>query len=132
MYMENQPQKNIDSEFANRWSLEVAARGYYMKPKCLIQCTHELGLKPSEVLILDYLFSCWYDFDNENGVFPTVNTIGTALGFKKSTTSKHIASLERKGFLIRRQRLNNSNIYVLTPTIEEIQYHIRTRHPPQN
>ena len=123
-------EKNANTVFKQRWTKEVADRGYFMKPKCLVHCAADLGLKPTEALVLDYLFMYWYDYSQERSIFPAHKTIANALGLGQSTIARHLCDLDAKGFLERELRIGNSNIYHLEPTLELIRSHVVSRHPP--
>lgn len=126
------PRKNPNEEtFANRWSPEVMAMGFFMKPVCLIQCIDDLGLSTIEAVVLDHLFSYWFDYNKPSNVFPATTTIAKNLGLGNSTIGRHIRNLEAKGFIQREYRTGDTNIYHLMPSIQKVREHVLKTHPPQ-
>lgn len=124
-------QNSNERIFAERWSEEVMAMGFFMKPACLIQCLDDLGLTSQESVVLDYLFSFWYDYKNRSNVYPSTAKIAKDLGLGSSTVGRHLRSLEIKGFIKREYRTGTTNIFHLTDTILTIREHVLRMHPPQ-
>ncbi|MFZ2125268.1 MAG: helix-turn-helix domain-containing protein [Candidatus Saccharimonadales bacterium] len=107
------------------------ALGFFMKPLCLIQCIDDLGLSTAEAVVLDHLFSYWYDYSKTSNVYPATATIAKNLGLGNSTVGRHIRNLEVKGFIEREYRTGDTNIYHLMPTILMVREHVLRTHPPQ-
>mgnify|MGYP002362561044 FL=1 len=124
--------QRITSSFDARWSAEVGKVGFLMKPACLVRCFADFGLTTTEALVLDLLFSYWYDYEKPPEAFPSSNTIARSLGIAYSTVGTHIRSLEAKGYIARIARTGTSNKYDLQPTIDEVRYHVSRRHLPEN
>ena len=124
--------QRIASSFDARWSPEVGRVGFFMKPACLVRCFADFGLTKSEAIVLDLLFSYWYDYEKPPEAFPSAGTIGKALGMGYSTVGTHIRSLEMKGYIVRIERTGTSNKYDLQPTIDEVRYHVSKRHLLEN
>lgn len=130
--MKMKPLKPPNQEtYKRRWSDEVAKMGYLMKPVCLIQCLKDLDLTSQEAVMLDYLFSYWYDYTDHNNVYPATATIADHLGLGNSTVATQIRRLEKKGYLKRVPRIGNTNIYELKYTVIKIREHVLKTHPLQ-
>lgn len=100
-----------------------------MKPACLVRCFADFGLTKQEAIVLDLLFSYWYDYTAPPVAFPSAGTISKALGIGYSTVGTYIRGLEAKGFIARIERTGTSNLYDLQPTIDEVHYHVTSTHP---
>lgn len=118
-----------DDSFARRWSDEVARMGFLMKPTCLARCTAELGLKPQEALVLDHLFSFWFDYTKPPEAWPSERSIAQKLGMGYSTVGRHMMNLDHKGFIRREEREGQSNKYHLEGTLYIVKNHVLRRHP---
>lgn len=111
--------------FRAKWREEnVVRRGFTCVPKCLITCMGELGLKLQEAaVLLNIVEHCWYEGEK---AWPAVNSIARNIGRKNSSTRVSLASLERKGFITKEQRFNDTNLYGLQPCIEKLAEHMKT------
>lgn len=126
------PRKRYNEDtFADRWSDEVMAMGFFMKPVCLSHCLDALGLKAQEGAVLDSLFAYWYDYTKPSNVYPATATIAKQLGLANSSVGRLLRSLERKGFIEREYRTGTTNVYHLMPTILKVRDHVMSTHPAQ-
>lgn len=81
-------------------------RGYVITPNCVRRC---IRVPQEEKLVL---FEIYSHFNEEKGyAFPTQQTLALYLGISASTVSKHLKSLEQKGFIKSRGGKGKSKIY---------------------
>ncbi|WCN36482.1 helix-turn-helix domain-containing protein [Aneurinibacillus uraniidurans] len=81
-------------------------RGYVITPNCVRRC---IRVPKEEKLVL---FEIYSHYNNEKGyASPTQQTLALYLGISTSTVSKHLKSLEQKGFIKSRGGKGRSNIY---------------------
>lgn len=81
-------------------------RGYVITPNCVRRC---IRVPQEEKLVL---FEIYSHYNDEKGyAFPTQQTLALYLGISASTVSKHLKSLEQKGFIKSRGGKGKSKIY---------------------
>lgn len=111
------------SSFEAIWGLEVAATGYVMVPKCLVQCQKELGIKSCELNTLIHLLSYHYGHRNP---YPSRDKVGKSAEKAPGTIQRHVRSLEAQGLIERVYRTGTSNEYSFDRLRDELILHTRT------
>jgi predicted transcriptional regulator len=114
---ENSPEK-----FSQKWSINIADKGFAAIPNCLLFCQADLGLKGEEAVVLLHLLAYYWEVNSK--IYPSSNTIGKSLGKTNSTVRRKIQILEKKGFVKRIYRVGQSNFYEITPTINKLKSHV--------
>lgn len=108
-------------ESIKKWSHPVCKAGFTIIPTLLLTKQDELGLDPVDINILLQLAAHWWKADKPP--FLAKGTLGRRLGRDASTIRRHVASLEKRGFLKRIDRIDDargrrSNHYDLHPLID--------------
>ncbi|WP_137671298.1 helix-turn-helix domain-containing protein [Paenibacillus naphthalenovorans] len=81
-------------------------RGYVITPNCVRRC---IRVPQEEKLVL---FEIYSHYNDEKGyAFPTQQTLALYLGISASSVSKHLKSLEQKGFIKSMGGKGKSKIY---------------------
>lgn len=82
-------------------------RGYVITPNCVRRC---IRVPQEEKLVL---FEIYSHYNDEKGyAFPTQQTLVLYLGISASTVSKHLKSLEQKGFIKSKGGKGKAKIYI--------------------
>ncbi|WP_338462525.1 helix-turn-helix domain-containing protein [Brevibacillus borstelensis] len=82
-------------------------KGYVITPNCVRRC---IRVPQEEKLVL---FEIYSHYNDEKGyAFPTQQTLALYLGISASTVSKHLKSLEQKGFIKSRGGKGKSKNYI--------------------
>lgn len=82
-------------------------RGFVLTPNCVRRC---IRVPQEEKLVL---FEIYSHFNNDKGyAFPTQQTLALYLGISASTVSKHLKSLEQKGFIRSKGGKGRAKIYI--------------------
>ncbi|MDB5806931.1 MAG: regulatory protein GntR [Betaproteobacteria bacterium] len=106
-----------------KWTADVIARGYTAVPDVLLSHMGQLGLTPTELVLLLQLMRYWWTADTLP--FPSKRALALAMGCNEKNVQKLMKGLEARGFVIRVQRRqaadkNGSNLYCLDPLVEKL------------
>ncbi len=113
-----------DNSLAAKWSEAIAEDGFTMVPNSLLKHYGQLGLTPSEFLILVNIES--YRWEADNFPFPSVETLAKRVDMKTRTVTRIITRLHKdKRLIIRRPRRNTSNEYSFYPIIYKLTQLVR-------
>ena len=85
-----------------KWSPELMDAGWTLLPSIILEKQDALGLDPVDVNILLQLARHWWYADNPPR--PSKASIAKCLNVHPSTIRKHIARMERDGFIKRKAR----------------------------
>jgi len=106
-----------------KWSPELMDAGWTAMPSIILEKQRALGLDPVDVNILLQLARHWWY--PENPPHPSKATIAACLNVSPSTVQRHIAAMERSGFIRRvarfdqKSRGQKSNEYRFDGLIQE-------------
>lgn len=115
---------SYDNSFSAKWSEEIADDGFTMVPNALLKHYGQLGLTPSEFLVLVNIES--YRWEADDFPYPTVETLATRVNMKTRTVTRLITRLHKdKRLIIRRPRRNTSNEYSFHPIIYRLTQLVR-------
>lgn len=116
--------KKNDNLKANekKWSKPLMEAGWTAIPSILIEQQHKLGLDPIDINIILQLASFWWY--QEKLPHPSKKRIAERLNIDPSTVRKHIAAMEKKGYIKRNYRNDErkgqrSNEYTLEGLIQK-------------
>jgi DNA-binding Lrp family transcriptional regulator len=119
-------QKVQDSERLKRneekWSPVLMEAGWTVLPSIILEKQHALGLDAVDVNILLQLARYWWFSDRPP--YPSKATIAECMNVNPSTVRRHIARMERDGFIRREYRYNpkrggqDTNAYHFTGLIK--------------
>lgn len=87
-----------------KWSPALMEAGWTVIPSIILEKQHALGLDPIDVNILLQLARHWW-YSN-NPPHPSKATIAECLNVDPSTVRRHIARMEKDGFITRVARFN--------------------------
>ncbi len=85
-----------------KWSKTLMDAGWTAFPTVIIERQKALGLDATDVNIILHLASYWWTSDNKP--HPSKKTIAEALGVTPRTVQRHIAAMEKAGFIRREER----------------------------
>lgn len=115
---------SYDDSLSAKWSEEIAEDGFTMVPNALLKHYGQLGLTPSEFLILVNIES--YRWKADDFPFPTVETLSKRVNMKTRTVTRLVTRLHKdKKLIIRRPRHNTSNEYSFHPIIYRLTHLVR-------
>ena len=104
-----------------RWSPTVAARGFSAVPTVFLNSYADLGITPTEAMLIIHLMS--YKWDARRP-FPSVAKLCAKLGLSDGQVRALLRRLERKKkFVIRIRRTGRSNEFDFTPLIRALEAH---------
>lgn len=106
-----------------KWSKVVMAQGFCIVPSILLRAQQRLGLNPTHLVILLQLAEYWWDEDRKP--YPSKRDLSGRLGLSPRQIQRHIAALERRGFVRRNERHaarggKSSNEYDLSGLVEHL------------
>lgn len=102
-------------DFTDKWTPLIAQSGHTALPNLLIKHQADLGITPSEmVVIIGLLANKW----SRSDPFPSAKTLSKQSGLAVNTVRTHIRNLEQKGLIKRRFRQGTSNEYSFEPMIK--------------
>lgn len=108
-----------DYRFNDKWDKEIGEYGFTMVPNALLIHLQELGLTPSEFLLLINIES--YRWNNRKLPYPSVETLAKRTGLTTRTVTRLVTSLEKDRKVIKRiKRKGTSNQYTLEPLIKKL------------
>jgi DNA-binding Lrp family transcriptional regulator len=85
-----------------KWSSILMDAGWTVLPSIILEKQHALGLDPIDVNILMHLARHWWYSDNLP--HPSKGSIARCMGIDPSTVRRHIAQMEKDGFIKREVR----------------------------
>jgi hypothetical protein len=97
--------------------------GYTCLPNLLLERYAELGLTPTEVMVIIHIWQHWWD--RGRNPFPALGTIAARMGLSTRQVRHHIAAIRAKGLLTVEERRvpgrgQVASAYVLTPLLEAL------------
>lgn len=101
--------ENARTDFASKWTDNVANCGFTSIPNILLTERTKLNLTPSEILIVIALESFRWEADRR--VFPRIVTISEMTGYAPRSVKRLLKSLEDKQLIKRLPRYHQSNVY---------------------
>jgi len=109
-------------ENERKWTKTLMDAGYTVIPDVILDRQQALGLDPVDVNILLQLLTHWWKADNLP--YPSKRSIAERIGKTEKTVQRHIARLERAGFIQRVARHSPArgqltNVYDFTGLIKE-------------
>jgi hypothetical protein len=110
----------FDTVLNDKWGADIIGHGFTAVPDVMLAHMGELGLTPTEFVVLLQLMRHWWM--PGHWPFPSKRTIARAMGVSDKNIQKVIGRLEARGLLkrIARKRAadgNDSNVYDLSPLI---------------
>jgi predicted transcriptional regulator len=85
-----------------KWTKQLMDAGWTALPSVIIERQRALGLDVIDLNIIVHLSSYWWTADNKPR--PAKTTIAAALNVTPRTVQRHIARLEKAGFIRREER----------------------------
>lgn len=101
--------------FSNKWSYRLQSDGYTPIPNTLIKNQAKLGITDAEMVVIISLASFKWD---RQMPYPSVATLCSFTGKTSGAVRNNLRNLERKGFIKRVYRENQTNKYDLSPLIQ--------------
>ena len=98
------------------WGANALSLGVTFIPTDLLKHASSTGMKAAEQLLLIHLISYWEV--NGTDPYPSLLTLRKRTGMTEKTISNHLKNLDKKGWLSRQRRYDNSYKYVLAPLAE--------------
>ena len=98
------PQKADKASRASekKWGKDVMAIGFAIIPSLLIRAQRRLGLNPTQLAVLIQLIDYWWE--QARLPYPSKNALSERLGLSPRQLQRHIAELEKAGFVTRIER----------------------------
>ncbi|MCF6319866.1 MAG: helix-turn-helix domain-containing protein [Proteobacteria bacterium] len=117
------PVKEAGKSSEKKWGKIVIQCGFCIVPSLLFRAQKRLGLNSQQLIILLQLADFWWDKSRKP--YPAVGTIAERIGLSQRQTRRHIAALEKAGFIKRIQRTavhkgKLSNEYDLTGLVDKL------------
>ena len=110
--------KKNNHTYSAKWSPIIAATDFTIIPHILIRNQARLGIADAEMVILILIFS--YKFDQRHP-FPSVPTLSGHIGKTPNAVRGNLRSLQKKGYIKRIYRNNDSSKYDLNPLIRVLE-----------
>jgi predicted transcriptional regulator len=112
------------SQNEKKWSPTLMKAGWTVLPSVILERQQALGLDATDINILLHLAKFWWY--SENLPHPSKKTIADCMGVDKSTVRRHIAAMEKAGFITRKARYDKvqgqqSNFYTFDGLIKSAQ-----------
>ncbi len=109
-------------QLEKRWTKELLEPGWTALPSIILEKQDALGLDTVDINIILQLVRHWWF--SENLPYPSKKTIAKCIGKSPNTVQRHIAAMEKSGFIKRIDRYDvnsgrQSNIYDLGGLIKE-------------
>jgi DNA-binding MarR family transcriptional regulator len=106
-----------------KWGKRVMDFGFCIVPSLLLRAQRRLGLSPTQLAILMHLADRWWDATQNP--YPAKSTLADALNLQKRQVRRHIAELEKAGFIKREPRYKGrgnqtSNAYDLSGLVDKL------------
>lgn len=110
------------SRTEKKWTRPLMAAGWTTFPSVILDRQRALDLDPIDINILLHLAKHWWEADNPP--FPSKRTIADCMGIDRRTVQRHIAAMERCGYIERKRRKGpnggtSTNAYLFTGLIEK-------------
>jgi len=96
------PEQSTQSVLADKWSAQTMACGYTVVPDVLLEHMGELGLTPTELVVMLQVMRFWWRADQLP--FPSKHTLAQAMGMTDKNVQKVIGRLHEKGWMKRIMR----------------------------
>jgi len=117
------PQKAAQKS-EQKWGKNVMKIGFSIVPSLLLRAQRRLGLNPTQLAVLIQLADYWWD--KERNPYPSKKGLSERLGLSERQLQRHIAELEKAGFVQRIERFANhngkqTNFYDLSGLVEKLQ-----------
>ncbi len=90
-----------------KWTKTLMAAGWTVVPSIILEKQHALGLDAVDVNILLQLARHWWTKDNPP--YPSKSTIAECMRVDRSTVRRHIAQMEKDGFIKRQSRYHGQH-----------------------
>lgn len=119
--------KKNNHAYSAKWSPIIATTDFTIIPHILIRNQARLGLTDAEIVTLILIISHKYD---QRHPFPSVPTLSGYIGKTPNAVRGNLRSLERKGYIKRIYRNNNSSQYDLTPLIRVLECYVQAINKP--
>lgn len=108
---------------ADKWGPKVMELGFCVLPSLIFRAQRRLGLDPTQLAVLLQLADFWWDAARKP--FPKKADLADRLGLSDRQVQRHIASLEKAGFVRRIERTAShrgkiSNEYDLSGLVEKL------------
>lgn len=108
---------------ADKWGREVLDLGFCVLPSLVFRAQRRLGLNPTQLAVLLQLADFWWDAARKP--FPKKVDLADRLGLSDRQVQRHIADLEKAGFVRRIERTAShrgkiSNEYDLSGLVEKL------------
>lgn len=115
--------KTSDKQADTKWGKPVMKIGFCIIPSILLRAQQRLGLNPTQLAVLLQLVDFWWY--QEKKPYPSKQALSDRLGLSPRQIQRHIADLEKAGFVNRVERHaahqgKISNEYDLTGLVEKL------------
>lgn len=110
--------KKNNHAYSAKWSPIIATTDFTIIPHILIRNQARLGITDAEMIILILLSSHKFD---QRLPFPSVPTLSGYIGKTPNAVRGNLRSLQKKGYIKRIYRNNNSSQYDLSPLIKTLE-----------
>ena len=106
-----------------KWGLAVMKPGYCILPSMLLRAQARLSINCQQMIILLQLIEHWWAADSK--IYPSKKTIAERVRLTDKQVQRHMATLEKKGLLLRIERRlpgrgKTSNEYDLTGLVKKL------------
>lgn len=121
---EDEDEEETGARFAQKWSPQIAARGYTSVPALLLAHYSEAGLKSAEMMFLIHLLGHYRASGQQP--WPLYSTLAKKMGYTREYVAQAARVLDRAGWIKRIERRraqdsNRSNKFDLQPLIDKTQ-----------
>lgn len=121
MGTKDQKKKDMVNANEKKWTPALMKSGWTVLPSIILEKQAALGLDPVDINIILQIAKHWWHSDNLP--FPSKKSIADSIGRSEDTVRRHIAAMEKVGFIKREKRFDGkggqkSNIYTFEGLIE--------------
>lgn len=110
-------------ESEKKWGKAVMSLGFSILPSLIFRAQHRLGISPTQLAVLLQIADYWWNQGRKP--YPGKNALGERLSLSPRQVQRHIAELEKAGFVKRIERRaahrgKLANEYDLTGLVEKL------------
>jgi len=109
---------SFENRLIDKWSEQIIGHGFTAVPNLLISHRSYLRISVTDFYVLLAIEK--YRWDNVQKPWPSVKTLAKLTQLHERTVGRSTRNLEDNGLIVKIHRAGTSNLYDLTPLVEEL------------